>query len=77
MDGHPRTGDVRASQMTPAVSFSKVSRHFGQVRAVDGIDLEIFPGEFFAMLGPSSNRRPGMSKSSASGRRACRPINGT
>lgn len=42
-------------QMTPAVSFSKVSRHFGQVRAVDGIDLDIVPGEFFAMLGPSGS----------------------
>jgi len=41
--------------MTPAVSFSKVSRHFGAVRAVDGVDLDIVPGEFFAMLGPSGS----------------------
>ncbi|AYD04316.1 ABC transporter ATP-binding protein [Neorhizobium sp. NCHU2750] len=41
--------------MTPAVSFSKVARHFGPVRAVDGVDLEIAPGEFFAMLGPSGS----------------------
>jgi putative spermidine/putrescine transport system ATP-binding protein len=40
---------------TPAVSFQKVSRHFGQVRAVDAVDLEIHPGEFFAMLGPSGS----------------------
>jgi len=42
-------------QMTPAVSFSRVSRHFGSVRAVDTVDLEIGEGEFFAMLGPSGS----------------------
>lgn len=41
--------------MTSAVTFSGVSRHFGDVRAVDAIDLEIRPGEFFAMLGPSGS----------------------
>jgi putative spermidine/putrescine transport system ATP-binding protein len=41
--------------MTPAVSFQKVSRHFGDVRAVDAVDLDIGPGEFFAMLGPSGS----------------------
>ncbi|WP_274630292.1 ABC transporter ATP-binding protein [Arvimicrobium flavum] len=41
--------------MIPAVSFQKVSRHFGQVRAVDVVDLDIRPGEFFAMLGPSGS----------------------
>jgi putative spermidine/putrescine transport system ATP-binding protein len=41
--------------MTPAVSFRAVSRHFGQVKAVDRVDLEIAEGEFFAMLGPSGS----------------------
>lgn len=38
-----------------AVRFQQVSRHFGKVRAVDRVDLEIAPGEFFAMLGPSGS----------------------
>ena len=41
--------------MTPAVSFQQVSRHFGAVKAVDAVDLDIGEGEFFAMLGPSGS----------------------
>ena len=41
--------------MPAAVSFQRVSRHFGQVRAVDDVSLEIAEGEFFAMLGPSGS----------------------
>ncbi|MEM8752226.1 MAG: ABC transporter ATP-binding protein [Pseudomonadota bacterium] len=41
--------------MTAAVSFSGVSRHFGEVRAVDDVSMEIGAGEFFAMLGPSGS----------------------
>ena len=40
---------------SPAVRFVEVSRHFGEVRAVDGVSLEIADGEFFAMLGPSGS----------------------
>ena len=38
-----------------AVIFSKVSRHFGDVRAVDLVDLNIRGGEFFSLLGPSGS----------------------
>ncbi|HJR80535.1 MAG TPA: ABC transporter ATP-binding protein [Anaerolineales bacterium] len=39
----------------PAIRFDKVSRHFGEVKAVDQADLEIQDGEFFSMLGPSGS----------------------
>ncbi len=41
--------------MPTAVEFSQVSRHFGPVKAVDGLDLTIAEGSFFAMLGPSGS----------------------
>lgn len=41
--------------MQPAVRFRAVSRHYGPVRAVDAVDLEVAEGEFFAMLGPSGS----------------------
>ena len=41
--------------MVAAVRFDRVSRHFGSVRAVDDVSLEIADGEFFAMLGPSGS----------------------
>ncbi len=40
---------------TPAIRFDQVSRHFGEVKAVDQTDLEIRDGEFFSMLGPSGS----------------------
>ncbi len=40
---------------SPAIQFINVHRHFGDVRAVDGVDLEILDGEFFTMLGPSGS----------------------
>ncbi len=40
---------------TAAIRFEQVSRHFGDVKAVDQVDLEIRDGEFFSMLGPSGS----------------------
>ena len=38
-----------------AILFEGVSRHFGDVRAVDDLNLEVQDGEFFSMLGPSGS----------------------
>ena len=37
----------------PLVRFEAVSKRFGGVTAVDRVSLDIYPGEFFALLGPS------------------------
>jgi putrescine transport system ATP-binding protein len=37
----------------PLVRFDAVSKHFAGVTAVDGVSLDIYQGEFFALLGPS------------------------
>jgi putative spermidine/putrescine transport system ATP-binding protein len=39
----------------PDVSVSALRKHYGEVKAVDGVDLDIARGEFFTMLGPSGS----------------------
>jgi len=38
-----------------AIALERVEKRFGDVVAVDGIDLEVGDGEFFSMLGPSGS----------------------
>ncbi len=44
-----------SDQPVPAIRFSGVSRHFGEVKAVDDLNLDIYDGEFFTLLGPSGS----------------------
>ena len=38
-----------------AVRLEAVTKHYGDVVAVAGVDLEVRDGEFFSMLGPSGS----------------------
>jgi len=39
--------------MLPAIRIEQVCKRFGNVLALDGVDLEIHQGEFFGLLGPN------------------------
>ncbi|MET1060249.1 MAG: ABC transporter ATP-binding protein, partial [Nocardioides sp.] len=47
------TGPAPRTAVVPAVRLSGVTRSFGKVEAVRGIDLDIHPGEVVAFLGPN------------------------
>ena len=49
----PVTGDGAAGAPGPAVRLVSLRRAYGDVIAVDGIDVEIGEGEFFSLIGPS------------------------
>jgi ABC-2 type transport system ATP-binding protein len=36
------------------IRLKALAKHFGSIRAVDGLDLEIAQGEFYACLGPNA-----------------------
>jgi spermidine/putrescine transport system ATP-binding protein len=43
----------QATADPPDVRFDRVTKRFGQLTAVDGLDLSVSRGEFLALLGPS------------------------
>ena len=46
-------GEKADSSKTAGVRFEHVTKEFGDQKAVDDLNLEIEPGEFFSLLGPS------------------------
>ena len=50
---HPTPRQTRPPP--PAVRLESVEKRYGDVVAVDGIDLDVRDGEFFSMLGPSGS----------------------
>jgi putrescine transport system ATP-binding protein len=67
MDGADSSNDLRTPNaprslspwrdpaVRPRIRFETVSKRFADVAAVDQVSLDIFPGEFFALLGPSGS----------------------
>src|SRR5215510_1670569 len=39
--------------MVPAIQVERVTKRYGALTALDGVSLEIGPGEFFGLLGPN------------------------
>jgi polar amino acid transport system ATP-binding protein len=44
-----------AAAMTPIVSFRGVCKSFGPLKVLDGLDLDVAPGEKVAIIGPSGS----------------------
>jgi len=53
--GTERVEIGRESVEIPRIQLSGLRKTFGAVVAVDGVDLDVSAGEFFAMLGPSGS----------------------
>ncbi|MFF1377375.1 ABC transporter ATP-binding protein [Streptomyces sp. NPDC058308] len=47
------TSPPAVAATTTAVSFEQVTKNYGEVRAVDGLTLDLHPGETVALLGPN------------------------
>ena len=51
----PTAADTGTAAGAPAVRLGGIRRAYGDVLAVDGVDLDIPAGEFFTLLGPSGS----------------------
>ena len=54
-EGGPAEPGASDAARTPDVTLSGISKRYGDVVAIDHVDLEVAPGEFFTMLGPSGS----------------------
>src|SRR5436190_20095598 len=46
-------GEAASERVAPLLRFEQISKTFAGTPAVERLSLEVFPGEFFALLGPS------------------------
>ncbi|MEU6401397.1 ABC transporter ATP-binding protein [Streptomyces sp. NPDC046985] len=47
------TVETSTANAAPAVAFDQVTKSYGDVRAVDGLTLALYPGQTVALLGPN------------------------
>jgi D-xylose transport system ATP-binding protein len=57
-----RRPDVTAEPRTPALSLRGISKSFGAVKALSGIDLDIFVGEVVALVGDNAAGKSTLAK---------------
>jgi iron(III) transport system ATP-binding protein len=51
--GEAPTGERAAATFAARLTFEKLERRYGETRALDGVELDIAPGEVVCLLGPS------------------------
>src|SRR4051794_19990164 len=51
----PPVDPARAGTGSPDIRLTGLRKSYGEVRALDGIDLDVSAGEFFTLLGPSGS----------------------
>ena len=49
----PMNSPLRSAAPVPALAMRGVRKAYGKLQALDGIDFDIQPGEFFGLLGPN------------------------
>jgi ABC-type branched-subunit amino acid transport system ATPase component len=47
------TSTSPTADATPVLKVTELCKHFGGVKAIDGIDLEVLPGEILGIIGPN------------------------
>ena len=51
----PLEFDIKLEHSTPMLKLENLQKHFGGLKAVDGIDLEVAPGTVHALIGPNGS----------------------